>query len=201
MAGSRFVSHLRWWFFFVPLVAVFVMPAIPDPSLFSVAPEEADSVVTIIGADRADEVVTLTNERFKRWFVQTGMVRATIDATGSGDIGDGGVYDFAHTWVHNFWLEIYRVVYRASVMKLWILGTLAFCVAAFVDGSVCRKIKASAAGFASPLSFHLAGHGILMVFGLAFAVLVAPVPVFAQYWIAVAAVLGALLWKASSSYQ
>jgi hypothetical protein len=86
-------------------------------------------------------------------------------------------------------------------MKLWILGTLAFCVAAFVDGSVRRKIKASAAGFASPLSFHLAGHGILMVFGLAFAVLVMPVTVFAQYWIVVAAVLGALLWKASSSYQ
>jgi len=201
MAGSRFVLHLKWWFFFVPLVAVFVMPAIPDPSLFSVAPEEADSVATIIGPERADEVVTLTNERFKRWFVQTGMVRATIDATGSGDIGDGGVSDFAHTWVHNFWLEIYRAVYRASVMKLWILGTLAFCVAAFVDGSVRRKIKASAAGFASPLSFHLAGHGILMVFGLAFAVLVMPVTVFAQYWIVVAAVLGALLWKASSSYQ
>lgn len=201
MAGSRFVSHVKWWFFFVPLVAVFVMPAIPDPSLFSVAPGEADSVATLIGTDRADEVVTLTNQRFKRWFVQTGMVRATMDATGNGDIGDGGVSDFARTWVHNLWLEIYRVVYRASVMKLWILGTLAFCVAAFVDGSVRRKIKASAAGFASPLSFHLAGHGILMVFGLTFAALVAPVPVFAQYWIAVAAVLGALLWKASSSYQ
>ncbi len=53
----------------------------------------------------------------------------------------------------------------------------------------------------SPLSFHLAGRGILMVFGLAFAVLVAPVPLFAQVWLVMAAVPGALLWKASSSYQ
>lgn len=201
MAGSRFVSHIKWWFFFVPLLALFLVPAVPDPALFKVDLEEAGSVAAIVGADRADEAVTLTNERFRHWFIDSGLVRATIDATGRGDIGDGGVADFAHTWVHNFWLEIYRAVYRVTVMKLWILGALAFCIAAFVDGSVRRKIKASAAGFASPLSFHLAGHGILMVFGVSFAMLIAPIPLYAQFWVAMAAVLGALLWKASSSYQ
>lgn len=201
MASSRFVSHVKWWFFFVPLLAVFIMPAIPEPSLFSVLPEEADSVAAIVGVERADEVVEKTNERFKAWFVQTGLVRATIDATGSGDLGDGGVSEFAHTWVHNFWRELYRVVYRASVMKLWIFGTIVFCLAAFFDGAMRRKVKASAAGFASPLSFHLAGHGILLVFGVSFAVLVAPIPVLAPCWIAIAGVLGALLWHAASSYQ
>ncbi|SDR54894.1 protein of unknown function [Paraburkholderia fungorum] len=201
MAGSRFVSHIKWWFFFVPLLALFLVPAIPDTSLFGISAEESDSVVSIVGEQRAADAVALTNERFRRWFVETGLVRATIQATGRGDIGDSGVSDFAHNWVHNFWLEIYRAVYRATVMKLWILGTMAFCLAAFVDGSVRRKIKASAAGFASPLSFHLAGHGILMVFGLTFAVMVAPVPLFAQVWVGVAVVLAALLWKASSSYQ
>jgi hypothetical protein len=201
MAGSRFVAHIKWWFFLVPLLALFVMPAIPDRSLFSVPPEEVDSVQTVAGAARAEEVVTLTNARFRRWFVDSGIIRATLNASASGEIGEAGISDFAHDWVHNFWLEIYRVIYRASVMKLWLVGTAVFCAAAFVDGSVRRKIKASAAGFASPLSFHLAGHGILLVFGVAFAVLAAPFPVLAQYWIAVAAVLGALLWKASSSFQ
>jgi hypothetical protein len=201
MAGSRFASHIKWWFFLVPLLALFVMPAIPDRSLFSVPSEEAESVQSVVGVERADDVVALTNDRFRRWFVDSGIIRATLDASGSGDIGEAGVSDFAHGWVHNFWLEVYRVIYRASVMKLWVIGTFIFCAAAFVDGSVRRKIKASAAGFASPLSFHLAGHGILLVFGMTFAVLAAPFPVLAQYWIAVAAVLGALLWKAASSFQ
>jgi len=201
MAGSRFVSHIKWWFFFVPLIAVLVMPAIPDRSWFSIKDEEVNSVVSIVGADRADAAVALTNARFRRWFVQSGLVRSTMNAAGSGEISDGGMSDLAQAWVQNFWLEIYRVVYRATVMKLFILGTLVFCVAAFVDGTVRRKIKASAAGFASPLSFHLAGHGILLVFGVSFAVLVLPVPIYAQCWIAVAAILGALLWKAASSYQ
>jgi len=201
MAGSRFASHVKWWFFLVPLLALFVMPAIPDRSLFSVPTEEAESVQKVVGVERADDVVTLTNARFRRWFVDSGIIRATLDASGSGEIGEAGVSEFAHAWVHNFWLEVYRVIYRASVMKLWVIGTFVFCVAAFVDGSVRRKIKASAAGFASPLSFHLAGHGILLVFGMTFAVLAAPFPVLAQYWVAVAAVLGALLWKAASSFH
>ncbi len=201
MAGSRFASHVKWWFFLVPLLSLFVMPAIPDRSLFSVPSEEAESVQSVVGVERADDVVTLTNDRFRRWFVDSGIIRATLDASGSGEISEGGLTEFAHGWVHNFWLEIYRVIYRASVMKLWVIGTFIFCAAAFVDGSVRRKIKASAAGFASPLSFHLAGHGILLVFGMTFAVLAAPFPVLAQYWIAVAAVLGALLWKAASSFQ
>jgi len=201
MAGSRFVTHVKWWFFFVPLLAIFVMPAIPDRAFFSVPPEEAESVQIIVGAERAEDVVDLTNERFKRWFVESGIIRATLNASGSGDIGDSGTSEFARTWVHNFWLEMYRVIYRASVMKLWLAGTFVFCMAAFVDGSIRRKIKASAAGFASPLSFHLAAHGILLVFGVAFAVLAAPFPVMAQYWIAVSAVLGALLWRAASSFQ
>jgi hypothetical protein len=202
MAGSsRFVSHVKWWFFFVPLIAVFIMPAIPDRSLFEIPDAEAASVATTVGEERADEAAKHANDAFRRWFVTSGLVRASIDATQTKDIGDGGVSDFAHTWVHNFWLLLYRVVYRAMVMKLWLVGTLVFCTAMFVDGSMRRKIKASAAGFASPLSFHLAGHGILLVFGVAFAVLVAPIPVLAPYWIAVSTALGVLLWKASSSYQ
>lgn len=201
MAGSRFIAHVRWWFFIVPLIAVFVMPAIPDSSLFEIPDAEARSVERTLGEARADGATERTNAAFRRFFVETGVVQTTLAATRGGDVDDGGVSSFARIWVRNFWRLVYRAIYRATVMRVWLLGTLVFCTAAFVDGTVRRKIKAAAAGFASPLSFHLAGHGILLLAGVAFAVLVAPVAVFAQYWIVVAATMGALLWKASSSYQ
>jgi hypothetical protein len=201
MASSRFVAHVRLWFFIVPLLAVFVMPAIPDRSLFEIPANEADSVASVLGNDRAGQAVDHTNALFRHAFVDSGVMLATIDATRSKGLNDGGVTSFAHTWVRNFWLLIYRAVYRATVVKVWLFGTVVFCFAAFVDGSMRRKISASAAGFASPLSFHLAGHGILLVFGVAFTVLIAPVPVLAPYWIAVTACLGVLIWKASSSWQ
>ena len=62
--------------FFLSPLALFVMPAIPDRSMFSVPPEEADSVQTVAGVERADEVVALTNARFRRWFVDSGIIRA-----------------------------------------------------------------------------------------------------------------------------
>jgi len=201
MAGSRFIGHVKWWFFTVPLIALCVMPVIQSPELFEVPDEEVQSVTATIGEARADDATERANALFKSTFVETGIVRKTLQATSNADIGDAGANDFARTWVQHFWMLIYRAIYRLTVMKLWLLGTVAFGVAAFVDGTVRRKIKAAAAGFASPLSFHLAAHGILLILGVTFAVLIVPVPVLAQYWVGVAACLAILLWKAASAYQ
>ncbi|PCE30317.1 DUF4400 domain-containing protein [Burkholderia ubonensis] len=201
MAGSRFVGHIKMWFFFVPLLSVALMPAAPDSALFEIPDAEAASVETSLGEARTAETIDATNRAFKRYFVETGLVQASMERTRDSQIEDGGVANFGSRWVHNFWRLVYRVIYRLTVMKYWLLGTLVFCVAMFVDGTVRRKVRAAAAGYVSPVSFHLAGHGILLVFGVAFTVLIAPVPLLAPYWLAIAGCLGVLLWKAASSYQ
>jgi hypothetical protein len=193
MAGSRFFGHIKWWFFTVPIMAVCVMPVIPSPELFEVPEAEVQSVTATLGQARADEATEHANALFKDTFVETGLVRKTLQATATAtsDIGDVGASDFARTWVKHFWMLIYRATYRLTVMKLWLVGTIAFGAAAFVDGTVRRKIKAAAAGFASPL----------LIFGVTFAVLIVPVAVLAQYWVGVSVVLSMLLWRAASSYQ
>ncbi|WP_323122527.1 DUF4400 domain-containing protein [Burkholderia alba] len=201
MAGSRFVGHIKMWFFFVPLLSVALMPALPDPSLFAIPDAEAESVAASLGGARTADAVDATNRMFKRYFVETGLVQASVESTSDSQIEDGGMSNFASRWVHNFWRLVYRMVYRLTVMKYWLLGALVFGIAMFIDGTVRRKVRAAAAGYVSPLSFHLAGHGILLVFGVTFTVLIAPVPLLAPYWLAIAGSLGALLWKAASSYQ
>jgi hypothetical protein len=200
--SSRFGSHLKVWFLLVPVLAIAVMPAIPDRSLFEVPDAETASLVASVGQERADAAIRSANELFKRSFVDNGIVHRTLTASGNvGGLNDGGMSTFAHTWTENFWLLAYRMMFRAMVMKLWIAGTLLFALGMFIDGTARRKIKASAAGFVSPLSFHLAGHGLLLVTGTLFGVLVVPVPVLGGYWLAVAALLGVLLWKAAESFQ
>ncbi|MCA7954201.1 DUF4400 domain-containing protein [Burkholderia seminalis] len=201
MAGSRFVGHIKMWFFFVPLLSVALMPALPDPSLFAIPDAEAESVAASLGEARTADAVDATNRTFKRYFVETGLVQASMESTKDSQIEDGGMSNFAGRWVHNFWRLVYRMVYRLTVMKYWLLGALVFGIAMFIDGTVRRKVRAAAAGYVSPLSFHLAGHGILLVFGVTFTVLIAPVPLLAPYWLAIAGCLGVLLWKAASSYQ
>jgi hypothetical protein len=200
--ASRFGSHLKIWFLLVPVLAIAVMPAIPERKLFEVPDAETESLVASVGPERADAAIRSANELFKRSFIDNGIVHRTLTASGNvGGLNDGGMSTFAHTWTENFWLLAYRMMFRAMVMKLWIVGTLCFAVGMFIDGTARRKIKASAAGFVSPLSFHLAGHGLLIVTGTLFGVLVVPVPVLAGYWLIVAALLGALLWKAAESFQ
>lgn len=201
MAGSRFVGHIKMWFFFVPLLSVVLMPVAPDTSLFEIPDDEAASVAKSLGEARNADAIEATNRTFKHYFIESGLVAASLDSTGGSQIEDGGVAGFASRWVHNFWRLVYRMVYRLTVMRHWLLGVLVFGIAMFIDGTVRRKVRAAAAGYVSPLSFHLAGHGILLVFGVTFTVLIAPVPLLAPYWLAIAACLGALLWKAASSYQ
>jgi hypothetical protein len=200
--ASRFGSHLKVWFLLVPVLSIAVMPAIPDRKLFEVPDVETESLVASVGQDRADAAVRSANELFKRSFVDNGLLHRTLAASGNvGGLNDGGMSTFAHTWTENFWLLAYRAMFRAMVMKMWIVGTLCFALGMFIDGTARRKIKAAAAGFVSPLSFHLAGHGLLIVTGTLFGVLLVPVPVLAGYWLVVAALLGALLWKAAESFQ
>ncbi|SAK73417.1 hypothetical protein AWB80_04097 [Caballeronia pedi] len=200
--ASRFGSHIKIWFLLVPVLAVAVMPAIPQCSLFEVPEAESISLVGSVGQERADDAVRQANEAFRHAFVDNGLLHRTLNASGDvRGLNDGGFSSFAHTWTENFWLLVYRMMLRAMVMKMWIVGTLLFALGMFVDGTARRKIKASAAGFVSPLSFHLAGHGLLIVTGTLFGVLVVPIPVLAGYWVAVAALLGAFLWKAAESFQ
>jgi Domain of unknown function (DUF4400) len=173
VGGSRFLSHLKWWLFTVPLLALVIMPLLSDPALFKIPAAEVQSVTAAIGQARADEATERANSLFRQAFVDSGLMRKTIEATSDVGLDEGGASSMAHGWVRHFWTLIYRVVYRATVMKVWLIGTLAFSIAAFVDGTVRRKIKAAAAGFASPLSFHLAAHGVLLLIGATVILLIA----------------------------
>ncbi|WP_434667832.1 DUF4400 domain-containing protein [Paraburkholderia sp. A3BS-1L] len=198
-SSSRFVRHVKWWFFVVPLLASVLLPIIPETGLFEISGAESESAVAALGDERAARAVGTTNVMFRRFFVTTGAVQATLRAGGGDGFDADGTRRFAQGWARHFWMLVYRALYRAVVMKAWLAGTVVLCMAAWVDGTMRRKIRAAAAGFASPLSFHLAMHGVLMVLGSAFVVLVLPVPLIVQWWTVFAIFLPLLLWIVSSS--
>lgn len=199
MASSRFVRHIKWWFFVLPVIATVVLPVIPDRALFEISDLESQSVVDALGVERADAAVDTTNSLFRRMFVNSGAVRATMSAGGGDQLDADGMRGFAQDWARQFWMLVYRALYRAVVMRTWLAGTAVLCAAASVDGIMRRKIRAAAAGFASPLSFHLAMHGLLVVVGSAFAILMLPIPLIAQCWTIVAVFVPLLLWIVNSS--
>ncbi|MEM5330789.1 DUF4400 domain-containing protein [Paraburkholderia sp. JHI2823] len=199
MASSRFARHVKWWFFVLPLLAAVVLPVVPDRALFEISDLESQSVVDTLGDARAGEAVDSTNVLFRRWFVDSGAVRATMSARSHDDLDADGMGGFARDWARQFWMLVYRALYRALVMHVWLAGIVVLGMAAAIDGAVRRKIRAAAAGMASPLSFHLAMHALLMLLGGAFVVLLLPVPLIAQCWTLLAVLLPLLIWIVNSS--
>jgi hypothetical protein len=199
--SSRFASHVRLWFLIVPLLMLFVMPLWDDPQLFKVYAEETDSVSELLGQERSDDAIARTNAHFRAWFVDTGAVQATLETSGHRDLDERISNPFARRWAHNFWYLVYRMTYRAMVMKVWLFGTVLACLGAFTDGWVKRKVGAAAGGVVRPLQFHVAAHGVLLVLGVVFTVLMVPTPVLAPFWIGISIVLVLLIWRAAASYQ
>ena len=113
--ASRFGSHLNSRFVLVPVLAIAVMPSIPERSLFEVPDAETASLVASIGQERADMAVRSgVTKSFRRAFVDNGLLQRTLSASGTvGGMNDGGFSTFAHTWTENFWLLVYRMLYFA----------------------------------------------------------------------------------------
>jgi hypothetical protein len=199
--ASRFGSHIRLWFFLGPLLAMSIMPVIPNQDLFKITDAESGSVTTLLGVDTAQQAVTETNDKFRTWFVDSGALRATLRASDRSSIYRKRVDEFPVRWVHNFWHMIYRMIYRAMVMKDWWFGTFVMALAAFVDGGVRRKVRAATGAPAGPLSFHVAAHGLLLSSGVVMTALIAPVPIVASFWAVVSAIVIVLMWRIAASYQ
>lgn len=177
-------------------------PFLPDKTDFEISEAEQSSVVRVLGVRRADHAIAVANERFVRWFVATGAVKASFSGSDTETmLSDGGAARLGRNWMRNFWLTIYRGVYRASVAQYWAFGGLVVLAALLNDGAVSRRIRAASAGFANPVSFHVAAHGLLVSFGFGASALLLPHPIIAYWWTVGVAIVGMLSWRLASAFH
>ncbi|WP_244789411.1 DUF4400 domain-containing protein [Cupriavidus pauculus] len=200
--ASRFVSHVRLWLLVAPLMICATAPFLPNQADFEVSSAEQSSVAKVLGDARADRAISVANGRFVHWFVETGAVKASFSGSDSETLlSDGGAATFGRHWMRNFWLMIYRAIYRASVAQYWAFGGAVLLVALLNDGAVSRRIRAASAGFANPVTFHVAAHGLLVCFGFGASALLLPLPIFAYWWTAGVAAVGLLSWRLASAFH
>lgn len=200
--ASRFASHVRLWLLVAPLMICATAPFLPNQSDFEISNAEQSSVARVLGDARADRSIAVANERFVRWFVATGAVKSSFTGSDADTmLSDGGASTFGRNWMRNFWLTIYRAVYRAGVAQYWAFGGAVVLIALLNDGAVSRRIRAASAGFANPVTFHVAAHGLLVCFGFGASALLLPLPIVAYWWTAAVAIVGFLGWRLASAFH
>ncbi|BDB30066.1 MULTISPECIES: DUF4400 domain-containing protein [Cupriavidus] len=202
MANSRFVSHVRMWMLAAPLMICAIAPFIQDDAVFEVSEAEQGSVEHVLGQPKADKATMLANDRFDRWFVRSGALRASFSGSDANTaLPDAGASEFGRGWMRHFWLTIYRAVYRSAVAHYWLFGGMVLLAALLNDGAVSRRIRAAGAGFANPVTFHVAAHGLLLCFGFGASALLLPISLLAYWWTLGVCLVGLLSWRLAASFH
>lgn len=202
MSNSRFVSHMRLWLVVTPVLLATLVPLLPESARFEVDAAEQASVESVFGEDRAIALADRANQRFRDWFVDSGLIRRSFAGSNNQSVvGDGGSAGFAAGWMQRFWMELYRAVYRTTIAGNWGWGAVIFAGAMLNDGAVQRRIRAAAAGVASPVGFHLAAHGLLAAMGLSAVAMLLPFSLPAWVWTLAVAGVGGLSWHLAASFH
>lgn len=202
MAGSRFASHVRVWLIIAPLMICTLAPFIQDQAAFEISDAERASAERVLGPGKADTAVSSANARFHKWFIESGAVKASFSGSDTPTaFSDGGASEFGRGWMQHFWLTIYRALFRAAVADHWLFGAAVLLLTIFNDGSVSRKIRAASAGFANPVSFHVAAHGLMLSFGICASALLLPFSLLANWWTYVVCLVGLLCWRLAASFH
>ena len=193
---------MRLWLVVTPVLLATLTPVLPDDGYFEIDATEQTSVESVFGEDRANDLASRANERFRAWFVDSGAVRRSYAGSANQTlVSDGGTAGVASRWMRHLWMELYRAIYRATVAGNWLWGAIFFMAAMLNDGAVQRRIRAAAAGVASPVGFHLAAHGLLVTFGVSGSALLMPMSLPAAVWTGAAACIGALAWRLAATFH
>lgn len=201
---SRFARHFLFWLI-LPVVLIFSAPAIPEMDMFTLSVAEEVANIAMIGPSEHLAAKQRAAERFNRLFVESGLVRSSFRYLTSQ--GKQQVFELAknsqggEAYLSRLWETVFKALYRIEIAMYWVTATFIVIVACLVDGLVRWKVKTYEFGYANPVAFHLASHGLLSVFGL---FLVVPwVPFAMQQWIwpLLVIVCGTVSWKAAESFQ
>jgi hypothetical protein len=189
-----FFKHI-WWWFVIMLFCVLSLPILPLDGWFSVS-NEVTLNQRFYGPETHRKVVEASQQRFNRWFVDTGAYGFTMDFTKPTpkttklaenefknlDVGSARVY------VNQFWDGVLRAVYRWEINWHWyLIAVISLCVG--VNEGICkRNIRPADALYVSPANFHLVGH--FLVANVVGALLVLPwIPLVMTWWLWVIAIM------------
>lgn len=176
------------WFVVVLLIQLFVVGVlVPEDFLLRQVDAERTQTAQWFGDDMASRLVESTNDRFERWFVDSGFVAAVHRhliptreererESGMDGIADT-VFPFVEKRLEVLWTIIYQSLQRAQLMAMWAPYMLPVLLPALWHGFAVRRVKQLSYGYAAPNRFHAAAIVLGFMVALVPAYLMAPLAI------------------------
>lgn len=205
---NQFARHGLFWVWILPIILLVSLPALLPTERMTIKTGEV-AFLQKLGVD-TDKVASTANDVFRQWFVATGAVQATRrfvtprqqHVTNETPDGVRDSASITQRFVQNFWLMVYRVIWR--LIGLWPLFSvlmLAFVLPAVVDGATSRAKMADTFGQSNPVFFWGAGHSAVGVLGIFFLLPLLPIPIGMLMLYGTVAVVSFSLWVLAANFQ
>lgn len=180
-------SRLVWFVVFLLVQMLVVGVLVPSDFLVRQVQLEREQTAQWFGETMAEELVEATNDRFNRWFVETGIVEAvrhhlvpTQEERAAEPEMDGiaeTVFPFVETRLEVFWTVLYQSLQRAQLIAIWAPYMLPIWLPALWHGFAVRRVKQLSYGYAAPNRFHAAALVLAFLLTLVPAYLMAPLAI------------------------
>jgi len=204
---NSFTSQAVFWLFFLPLLTLIFLPLFYSNTNIEMAELE---MIQASGTD-IPTVTQATQDQFRRWFIDTGIMEATTSFFGGKTSGYMAAPKqpmveqasaLASGWVGNVWALLYKCMWRLhALFWVYVAAIGAVCLPCLWDGIWVRARKRYNFETHNPLVFNMSTHLAVMVVGLLVYIPLIPVsltpPVIAGFMV----FLGASLWWAAANFQ
>lgn len=201
---NSFTSQLAFWVLFLPLLTLIFLPMLKSNSNI----DQVELQMLESSGVNVHEVSVVTQDRFKRWFVETGIMPKTLDFFNGSPSAKSKTpmiekaTDMGMSWMTGVWGMIYKCMWRLdALIWIYVAAIGAVCLPCLLDGFWVRARKKYQFESANPLIFNMSTHLAVMVVGLLLYIPLIPFALTPSIVACFMAFLGAALWWAAANFQ
>lgn len=190
------IGMVGFWLLVGGLELLVVLAFLPSSLLEKTGRAEYNAIQSFLGEESATRLRSQTDYWYDKLFNQTGIVTESYnilvpteeqkERSGAMKNMGSSVFAYAEARITAWWTAVYIGLHRIFSLLIWLPGLLPLAVAAGIDGSAMRKVKADSYQRASALFFGTgkSGLAILLLAPLVMALFPFPLPpVIAPLWV------------------
>lgn len=197
---NTFARHMTFWMLFLPLLTLILIPLVMPEQ--GVEPTEM-MMVRDMGID-LPALEKSSTATFSNWFVNTGVMAATVDFFSGRNAGNHGSVQNGTSakWIKGVWVIVYRAIWRMKALSsIFFLPVALLCVPALLDGLSVRARKWYRLESHNNVSFYSSGHTVTMAVGLFVFLPFVPITLTANMLAIMLLALVCGIWLVTANYQ
>jgi len=178
--------HIKIWII-LSIVTIFLVMGFAKPAqVYNAVQRDINSIQSVFGDESAFRMVERANTVFSFFF---GSMSPAAKEMHVSDASQAGVFGWenrlassSNDMIRSAKIELYHIILRVQIFLTWLPMNVLFCIAAFIDGQMIRKVKILSFRYTNPALYNTATHVAIFLIGSSLLLLHLPVALSIWFW-------------------